>query len=79
LMPPSALLARRELGIGLFLAVGGRNSGGDFGATLTPGDGLSWIAYGIFITASPLLTVGILARMLAKLNYRTRCGMLAGS
>ena len=78
-MPPSANLALRELGIVLFLAVVGLKSGGDFVATLTQGDGLSWIAYGIFITAIPLLTVGILARMLAKMNYLTRCGMLAGS
>ena len=78
-MPPSANLALRELGIVLFLAVVGLKSGGDFVATLTQGDGLSWIAYGIFITAIPLLTVGILARMLAKMNYMTLCGMLAGS
>ncbi|MEI0355827.1 hypothetical protein R1M86_18585 [Klebsiella sp. 80660] len=61
------------------VAVVGLKSGGDFVATLTQGDGLSWIAYGIFITAIPLLTVGILARMLAKMNYLTLCGMLAGS
>ncbi|HBQ6037412.1 TPA: putative transporter [Klebsiella pneumoniae] len=78
-MPPSANLALRELGIVLFLAVVGLKSGGDFVATLTQGDGLSWIAYGIFITAIPLLTVGILAHMLAKMNYLTLCGMLAGS
>ncbi|HBR1910356.1 TPA: putative transporter [Klebsiella quasipneumoniae subsp. similipneumoniae] len=78
-MPPSANLALRELGIVLFLAVVGLKSGGDFVATLTHGDGLSWIAYGIFITAIPLLTVGILARMLANMNYLTLCGMLAGS
>lgn len=78
-MPPSANLALRELGIVLFLAVVGLKSGGDFVATLTQGEGLSWIAYGIFITAIPLLTVGILARMLAKMNYLTLCGMLAGS
>ncbi|HDU3525210.1 TPA: putative transporter [Klebsiella pneumoniae] len=78
-MPPSANLALRELGIVLFMAVVGLKSGGDFVATLTQGDGLSWIAYGIFITAIPLLTVGILARMLAKMNYLTLCGMLAGS
>ncbi|HBY0669972.1 TPA: putative transporter [Klebsiella pneumoniae subsp. pneumoniae] len=78
-MPPSANLALRELGIVLFLVVVGLKSGGDFVATLTQGDGLSWIAYGIFITAIPLLTVGILARMLAKMNYLTLCGMLAGS
>ncbi len=78
-MPPSANLALRELGIVLLLAVVGLESGGDFVATLTQGDGLSWIAYGIFITAIPLLTVGVLARMLAKMNYLTLCGMLAGS
>ncbi|KME51833.1 putative transporter [Klebsiella pneumoniae] len=78
-MPPSANLALRELGIVLFLAVVGLKSGGDFVATLTQGDGLSWIAYGIFITAIPLLTVDVLARMLAKMNYLTLCGMLAGS
>ncbi|EPG6268063.1 putative transporter [Klebsiella aerogenes] len=78
-MPPSANLALRELGIVLFLAVVGLKSGGDFVDTLLHGEGLSWIAYGIFITAIPLLTVGILARMLAKMNYLTLCGMLAGS
>ncbi|QGN40393.1 putative transporter [Klebsiella oxytoca] len=78
-MPPSANLALRELGIVLFLAVVGLKSGGDFVATLIEGDGMSWIAYGIFITAIPLLAVGILARMFAKMNYLTLCGMLAGS
>ena len=78
-MPPSANLALRELGIVLFLAVVGLKSGGDFVDTLLHGEGLSWIAYGIFITAIPLLTVGIVARMLAKMNYLTLCGMLAGS
>ncbi|MBB1202332.1 putative transporter [Enterobacteriaceae bacterium 89] len=78
-MPPSANLALRELGIVLFLAVVGLKSGGDFVRTLTEGDGLSWIGYGIFITAVPLLTVGILARIFAKMNYLTICGMLAGS
>ncbi|HHX4087549.1 TPA: putative transporter [Klebsiella aerogenes] len=78
-MPPSANLALRELGIVLFLAVVGLKSGGDFVDTLLHGEELSWIAYGIFITAIPLLTVGILARMLAKMNYLTLCGMLAGS
>ncbi|MCS5793488.1 putative transporter [Klebsiella pneumoniae subsp. pneumoniae] len=78
-MPPSANLALRELGIVLFLAVVGLKSGVTLSPPLTQGDGLSWIAYGIFITAIPLLTVGILARMLAKMNYLTLCGMLAGS
>ncbi|EET2567796.1 putative transporter [Escherichia coli] len=78
-MPPSANLALRELGIVLFLSVVGLKSGGDFVNTLVNGKGLSWIGYGALITAVPLITVGILARMLAKMNYLTMCGMLAGS
>ena len=78
-MPPSANLALRELGIVLFLSVVGLKSGGDFVDTLVNGEGLSWIGYGALITAIPLITVGILARMLAKMNYLTMCGMLAGS
>lgn len=78
-MPPSANLALRELGIVLFLSVVGLKSGGDFIHTLVDGEGLSWIGYGALITTVPLITVGILARMLAKMNYLTMCGMLAGS
>ena len=78
-MPPSANLALRELGIVLFLSVVGLKSGGDFVNTLVNGEGLSWIGYGALITAVPLITVGILARMLAKMNYLSMCGMLAGS
>lgn len=78
-MPPSANLALRELGIVLFLSVVGLKSGGDFVNTLVNGEGLSWIGYGALITAVPLMTVGILARMLAKMNYLAMCGMLAGS
>lgn len=78
-MPPSANLALRELGIVLFLSVVGLKSGGNFVDTLLNGDGLSWIGYGILITSIPLLTAGILARAMAKMNYLTICGMLAGS
>ncbi|KAF1367667.1 MAG: putative transporter [Yokenella regensburgei] len=78
-MPPSANLALRELGIVLFLAVVGLKSGGDFVDTLLHGEGVSWIGYGIFITAIPLLLAGILARIVVKMNYLTICGMLAGS
>lgn len=78
-MPPSANLALRELGIVLFLAVVGLKSGGDFVDTLVNGEGMSWVGYGIFITAIPLITFGLLARIFAKMNYLTLCSMLAGS
>lgn len=78
-MPPSANLALRELGIVLFLSVVGLKSGGQFLDTLTNGPGLSWMAYGMLITLVPLLTVGVLARAVGKLNYLSLCGLLAGS
>ena len=63
---PSRQLALRELGIVLFLSVVGLKSGGDFVNTLVNGEGLSWSWLWCLITAVPLITVGILARMLAK-------------
>lgn len=78
-MPPSANLALRELGIVMFLAVVGLNSGGEFIDTLIYGQGLSWIGYGIIITLLPLLIIGLIARIIFKLNYLSLCGMLAGS
>ncbi len=78
-MPPSANLALREIGIVLFLAVVGLKSGGGFIDTLLNGDGFSWMGYGVFITFTPLLIVGLIARIVGGLNYLTLCGMLAGS
>ncbi|MBI6547677.1 putative transporter [Xenorhabdus lircayensis] len=78
-MPPSANLALRELGIVMFLAVVGLKSGGDFINTLVHGEGLSWIGYGALITIVPLLIVSLLARFVAKMNYLSLCGMLAGA
>jgi len=78
-MPPSANLALRELGIVLFLAVVGLKSGGNFLHTLTDGEGLHWMGYGVLITLIPLLCVALLARAVGKLNYLSLCGLLAGS
>ena len=78
-MPPSANLALREIGIVLFLAVVGLKSGGSFVDTLTNGSGLEWMGYGIFITLVPLMIAGVIARLYAKLNYLSLCGLLAGS
>ncbi len=78
-MPPSANLALREIGIVLFLAVVGLKSGGNFVSTLTEGDGLTWMGYGVLITFVPLMVAGIIARIYAKMNYLSICGLLAGS
>ncbi|WP_372841528.1 putative transporter [Phaeovulum sp.] len=78
-MPPSANLALREIGIVLFLAVVGLDSGAGFVETLTKGGGLVWMGYGALITLFPLLIVGIFARRALGMNYLTICGLLAGS
>lgn len=78
-MPPSANLALREIGIVLFLAVVGLKAGGDFFSTLLSKEGIAWILYGVLITLLPLLIAGIIARLYAKLNYLSLCGLLAGS
>ncbi len=78
-MPPSANLALREIGIVLFLAVVGLKSGGNFVETLINGAGLEWMGYGLIITALPLITVGVIARLYVRMNYLSICGLLAGS
>ncbi|TYG34345.1 putative transporter [Lonepinella koalarum] len=78
-MPPSANMALREIGIVLFLSVVGLKSGGNFVSTLTEGNGLEWMGYGFLITFVPLMLVGVIARLYAKLNYLSICGLLAGS
>lgn len=78
-MPPSANVALREIGIVLFLAVVGIESGAGFVTTLTQGGGLGWMACGAAITLIPLLTVGFVARRVFGVNYLSLCGLLAGS
>lgn len=78
-MPPAVNHALREFGIVLFLAVVGLKSGDRFLDTLLHGDGLLWLGYGMLITLTPLLIVGLLARLVFGFNYLTLCGVLAGS
>ncbi|MDU8923597.1 putative transporter [Pasteurellaceae bacterium LIM206] len=78
-MPPSANLALREIGIVLFLSVVGLKSGGNFINTLIDGDGVTWMVYGALITFIPLMLVSVIARLYAKMNYLSICGLVAGS
>ncbi len=78
-MPLSANFMLREVGITLFLACVGIKAGDQFVATLTEGPGLYWMACAAMITLVPILVVGLIARLIYKLNYMTLCGVLAGS
>jgi putative transport protein len=78
-MPPSANFMLREIGIVMFLAAVGLESGGRFVETIVAGPGLTWMAWGATITLVPLLAVGIFARAVLRMNYLSLCGLLAGS
>ena len=74
----SANLMMREIGISLFLACVGLDAGSGFVETVVIG-GYAWIGYGFIITFVPLILVGMVARMIYKINYFTLMGLLAGS
>lgn len=76
---PSANLILREVGISLFLACVGLNSGGRFLGAVTSGAGLTWMLAGALITFVPLLVAGLFGRVFLKCNYASTCGLLAGS
>lgn len=78
-MPANANMAFRELGIVLFLACVGLKAGEKFFATVFTNEGLLWLLGGFCITVIPILLVGIVARLVFKLNFTAISGMLAGS
>ncbi len=78
-MPANANLAFRELGIVLFLACVGLKAGESFFAKVLTHEGLIWAVGGLAITIIPILTVGIFARLVFKLNFTVISGLLAGS
>ena len=78
-MPTGANLAIRELGIVLFLACVGLKAGSRFMETLLSQDGPIWLLAGLCITIVPLLVVGIVARILLKMNFVVLSGLIAGS
>lgn len=74
----SANLMMREIGISLFLACVGLDAGNGFVDTVVNG-GYAWIGYGFIITFLPLIIVGMIARVIYKINYFTLMGLIAGS
>jgi putative transport protein len=78
-MPSGANLALRELGIVLFLACVGLKAGSRFMETLLSQEGPLWLLAGLSITVVPLLVVGVVARVLLKMNFVVLSGLIAGS
>lgn len=75
----SANLMLREVGIAIFLACIGLNSGAAFVQTVVYDGGYIWLLYAVFITIIPVLLIGFIARKGLKLNYFTLMGVIAGS
>lgn len=78
-MPASANLAFRELGIVLFLACVGLKAGEKFFGTVFTSEGLQWLLGGLAITIIPILLIGLIARLVMKMNFTVISGLLSGS
>lgn len=76
--PIAANLMIREIGLLLFLASVGIGAGNGFLETLIDGGGYWWTLIGVFITLVPMLTAGIVARAVFKMNYYSITGLIAG-
>ena len=68
----------REIGISFFLAAVGLGAGEGFVSSIVNG-GYLWILYGVLITTIPIFVLGLVARLVFKLNFYQLCGLIAGS
>ena len=75
----SANLTLRQLGIIIYLAGLGIDSGVHFFETVFRAEGLLWIGLGFLLTIVPVLIVGFIASQFFKLDYAHNVGMLCGS
>lgn len=75
----SANLMLRQLGIIIYLAGLGIDSGVHFFETVFRAEGLLWIGLVFLLTIVPVLIVGFIASQFFKLDYAHNVGMLCGS
>jgi AspT/YidE/YbjL antiporter-like protein len=75
----SANLMLRGIGLSLYLACLGLQSGAHFVDTLLCGNGLLWIGLGFAITFVPVVIMAIVALRISRLDFGSACGMLCGA
>ena len=75
----SANLMLRQLGIIIYLAGLGIDSGAHFFETVFRAEGLLWVGLGFLLTIVPVLIIGFVASQFFKLDYAHNVGMLCGS
>jgi AspT/YidE/YbjL antiporter-like protein len=74
----SVNLMLRQLGITIYLAGLGIQSGANFFETVFRAEGALWIGLGFLLTIVPVLIVGFIASQFFKLSYAQNIGMLCG-
>lgn len=75
----SANMMLRALGLDLYLACLGLESGAQFFATVVRPEGALWLGLGFLLTFVPLVLVGWGALRLLHLDFGSICGLLCGS
>ena len=75
----SVNLMLRALGLSLYLACLGLDSGAHFFETVIRPEGLLWIGLGFMITFVPVMIAAVLFLKFSRLDFGTVCGMLCGS
>lgn len=75
----SVNLMLRAIGLSLYLACLGLESGEHFFETVFRSEGALWIGLGIVLTILPVIAVGLLAVKTMKIDFGTATGMLCGS
>lgn len=75
----SANLMMRALGLSMYLACLGLDSGADFFETVMRPEGLLWIFLGFILTIVPVIIVGVIALRFMKMDFATISGMLCGA
>ena len=75
----SANLMLRAIGLALYLACLGLESGAHFFETVFRSEGLLWVGLGAILTVVPTIIIGIMAVKWFKIDFGTTSGMLCGS
>ena len=75
----SANLMLRAIGLALYLACLGLESGAHFFETVFRSEGLLWILLGMLLTIVPVLILGLFTVKVLKFDFGTTTGMLCGS
>lgn len=79
ILPQTTNKVLREIGITLFFAIVGLESGYPFFHAVLHGDGVRWMLYAMFVVIVPLALGCVLAHRVLRLNFLKVAGVLSGA